>query len=277
MREVFDLGIALDPVRWNGGHHAVNQGSKACFERAKDGGLLHIRGHFTPVAGAQFEGGDEAAMLAFHGDIRPHDGADAEGFDVAAEDSAEEGGSDFGEDLGAEVAEDEGGDALVWIFGGVGGQGAELVGAEDFVVEGLFGFGGEEGGGVEGFEVSGDHHAHAVGDGLESAVEEDPGFAGGVEGGDDFGLEAEFDGEVAGPGLLGDPAVGAALDDEAALADGFDDAAETGGGFEEGDGQGGVELGELPGGGDAGDASADDGDAFWGGVQGISLDGCLVG
>ena len=178
-------------------------------------------------------------MLAFHGDVGCHDGADAEGFDVSAEDSAEEGGSNLGEDLRTKVAEDEGGDALVML----GGLGAQFVGAEDFVVEGLFGFGGEEGGGVEGVEVGRDHHAHAVGDGLESAVEEDPGFAGGVEGGDDFGLEAELDGEVAGPGLFGDPAVGAALDDEAALADGFDDAAETGGGFEEGHGEGGVELG----------------------------------
>ena len=46
-------------------------------------------------------------------------------------------------------------------------------------------------------------------------------------------FEAEFDGEFAGPGFFGDPGVGAALDGEAAFADGFDDAAEAVGGFKE--------------------------------------------
>ena len=69
---------------------------------------------------------------------------------------------------------------------------------------------------------------------MEGAVFEDVGSAGGVVGGDELVFEAEFDGEFAGPGLFGDPTVGAAFDGEASLADSFYDAAEARGGFEEG-------------------------------------------
>ncbi len=91
------------------------------------------------------------------------------------------------------------------------------------------------------------------------------GFARRVVGGDEFGLEAEFDCELAGPRLGGDPAVGAAFDGEAAFADGLDEAAEAVGGFEE-DGFDlravASEARELVRGGETGDASSDDGDAF---------------
>ena len=68
-----------------------------------------------------------------------------------------------------------------------------------------------------------------------------------------------------GPGLGGDPAVGTALDGEAAFADGLDEAAEAVRGLEQDGFDGGAGAGllrEFVGGGEAGDASSDDGDAL---------------
>ena len=74
-------------------------------------------------------------------------------------------------------------------------------------------------------------------------------------------FQAKLDGEVAGPGLFGDPAVGAAFQDEPVFAGGFDDAAKTVGGFVEVPIDIGAALAgefELVGSGEAGDAAADD-------------------
>ena len=146
-------------------------------------------------------------------------------------------------------------------FGGAGGFGA--VGGD--------GGRGEERRTFERGQIGGHHHVEAVGHGDEAAGgilrcgEEDVGLAGRVVGGDEFGFEAEFDGEFACPGLGGDPAIGAALDGEAAFADGFDEAAEAVGGFKQHGFDGCAVAGEareFVGGGEAGDASSDDGDAF---------------
>jgi hypothetical protein len=166
------------------------------------------------------------------------------------------------EDLWTEVAEDEVGDALVVLWRG----GLELVGAARLGGVRCAGGFAEEMRAFERGEVGGDHHAHAVGDGDEPAVTEDVGDAAGVVRRDKMLVHAEFAYELAGPGLFGDPAVWAALDDEAVALDGFDGAAEALGGLEE-DGVhvalGAVALGELPGGGDAGHAAAEDGNADW--------------
>ena len=203
-------------------------------------------------------------MGALHLDEGGQDGAGAEGADVAAEDTAEQRGGDAVEHFPAEVAEGEVGDGLV-----VRGEGGEQFGgACGFGAVGGDGGRGEERRAVEGFEVGGDHHVEAVGHGDETAGgmvrggEEDVGFAGGVVGGDEFGLEAKLDGEFAGPGLGADPAIGAGFDGEAAFADGFDEAAKAGGGFvEDGfDGHAAArEAREFEGGGEAGDSASDDG------------------
>ncbi len=148
--------------------------------------------------------------------------------DIAAEDSAEERRADLLQHLGAEVALDEVGYAFVFAWSG----GLQLCCSCRLVAIGLDGGCAEEVGVVECGEVGGDHHAHAVGHGAQLAVDEDVGLAGRILRGEKLVGEAEFDGEFAGPGFFGHPAVGAALYDEAALAYGFDDAAEAGGGFE---------------------------------------------
>ncbi len=115
--------------------------------------------------------------------------------DVAAEDAGEKRGGDLGEDFFAEVAVDEAGYGFV--FGGRGFFEAVAVG--DLGGIGGAGSGAEEGGVFERGEIFGDHHAHAVGDGLELAgyfpgrcLCRHPyiGFAGGVVGGDEVLLKA---------------------------------------------------------------------------------------
>ena len=128
---------------------------------------------------------------------------------------------------------------------------------------GALGFGGEQRGVFERAEVRGDHHAHAFGDGFELAVFDDVGDARAVVGGDELAFEAEFDGELAGPGFFADPGVGTAFKDKAVMGRSFDDAAEAVGGFVEMPVDVGAALAgefEFVGGGEAGDTSAEDGD-----------------
>src|ERR1035437_9223589 len=75
-------------------------------------------------------------------------------------------------------------------------------------------------------------------------------------------IEAEFNGEFAGPGFGGDPTVGAGFDGETSFADGFDEAAEPIRRFEQDRFDWRAVAGEaceFVGGGEAGDASSDDG------------------
>ena len=249
-------------MRRDGSDEAIDEGAEAGAESGEDSSC-RLR---VVSCGLRSKCSNEGAVGALHLDEGGQDGAGAEGADVAAEDAPEEWGRDAVEHFPAEVAEGEVGDGLVVLrrcgeeFGGAGGFGA--VGGD--------GCRGEERRAVEGVEVGGDHHVEAVGHGDQAAGgilrggEEDVGFARRVVGGDEFGLEAEFDCELAGPRLGGDPAVGAAFDGEAAFADGLDEAAEAVGGFEE-DGFDlravASEARELVGGGETGDASSDDGDA----------------
>jgi hypothetical protein len=216
------------------------------------------------VRGSRFEVRESAAMREPW--VRGQNGADAEGADVAAEDAAEKRRGDAVEHFPAEVAEGEVGDGLV-----VGRDGGEERGGA-----GGFGAVGGDGGfrkerrAVEGIEIRRDHHVEAVGHGYEAAGgmagggEEDVGAAGGVVGRDEFAGETEFGGKLRCPGLGGDPAVGAAFDGETSFADGFDEAAEAMRRFKENgfDGRARAgEAGEFAGGGEAGDASSDDGDS----------------
>jgi hypothetical protein len=210
--------------------------------------------------------GDEGAVGALHLNEGGQNGADAEGADVAAEDAAEKRRGDAVEHFPAEVAEGEVGDGLV-----VGRDGGEERGGA-----GGFGAVGGDGGfrkerrAVEGIEIRRDHHVEAVGHGYEAAGgmagggEEDVGAAGGVVGRDEFAGETEFGGKLRCPGLGGDPAVGAAFDGETSFADGFDEAAEAVRRFKENGFDGRARAGEareFAGGGEAGDASSDDGDS----------------
>lgn len=227
-------GVAADPRRRDVFDHSVDEALEAAAEGGEDGRRGGARD-------AGLESGDEGAVSALHGDELRHNGVDAEGFDVSAEDTREEGSGDAGEDLLAEVAAGEAGDAFV----GCGSDLFKLGGASEFIVKRLPGGGAEEGRAIDGVEVGGDHHAHAVGHGLEAIVEKDVGLAGVVVGGEEVGLQAELDREIAGPGLFGDPAVGATFDGEAIAVGGFNDAAETGRGFEEGSFDVGAGAGEL--------------------------------
>src|ERR1700676_4504452 len=89
--------------------------------------------------------------------------------------------------------------------------------------------------------------------------------AGCVGGGDEPLGQTELLGELSCPGLFCHPAVGAALDHEAALAGGLNDASEAPGGFKEAGfylGAVAGEPGEFIGCGDPGDSAADDCYAF---------------
>ena len=249
-------------MRRDGGDQAIDERAEAGAEGGED-----RRGSRFEVRGSR-QCGDEGAVFALHLDEGGQDGADAEGADVAAEDSAEERGGDAVEHFAAEVAEGEVGDGFVVRAGwrrGVRRRGRVRRGRRRWRAA------VKSGEPSSAAEVRGDHHVEAVGHGDEAAGgilrggEEDVGLARGVVGGDEFGLEAEFDGEFAGPGFGGDPAIGAGFDGEAAFADGFDEAAEAVGGFKQ-DGFDWCavagEAREFVGGGEAGDASSDDGDAF---------------
>ena len=249
-----DRGVAAKPGLRDGFDHGPDE----ALEAAAKGGEDRRRGD---ARGAGLKAGDQRAVGALHGNELRHDGLDAEGLDVSSKDTREQGSGDAGEDLRAEVAAGEASDALV----GFGCDALELGGACEFVVKGLLGGRAEEGRAVDRVEVGGDHHAHAVGHGLEAIRDQDVRLARVVIGREEIGLEAELDSEIAGPGLLGNPAVRSALNGEAFAVNSFNDSAETGRGFEEGRfdvGAGVGELSDLPSGGDAGDASTDDRDAW---------------
>ena len=153
------------------------------------------------------------------------------------------------------MAGDKGGDGFVRC----GSRLLEFFGAAGFGGVGLAGTVAEQVAGIEGSEVGGDHHAHAVGHGEELAAAKDIGDALGVVGLDDFVGEAEVFRDLAGPGFFGDPGVGAGFHDEAVVPDGLHDAAEAAGLLKQGEGEGGtfaLRLCEFVGGGEAGDASA---------------------
>ena len=80
--------------------------------------------------------------------------------------------------------------------------------------------------------------------GWSAVWEQNPDPAGVVVGRDKFVGKAEFGGKLARPRLGRDPAVGTALDREAAFADGFDESAETIRGFKQHrfDGRSGASL-----------------------------------
>ena len=96
--------------------------------------------------------------------------------------------------------------------------------------------------------------------GIELAFQEQIGSPMGVVGWDDLVFEAEFDGEFACPGFLGDPGIGAALDDEAILPVRFDNATEARRSFVENE-VGVAAPGEFVSGGDSAKTASDDGDA----------------
>ena len=189
--KVLHGGVEVDGAFGEGGGHAVDEGLGAGAQGGEDGVL-------GGAVGAVFclKGEDERAVFALHLDEGGHDGADGEGLDVASEDAGEQGCGEGLEDLVAEVAEDEVGYGFVWMVVGSGFKGvlAEFGGAVGFGVVGGDGFGGEERGVFEGGEVCGDHHAHAVGDGEELAVAQDPGDAAFVEGWGEFVRVAEGSG-----------------------------------------------------------------------------------
>ena len=118
-----------------------------------------------------------------------------------------------------------------------------------------------------GQDFRGDHEHQAVGHFDEAAAGQDVGLAVGVVGADELVAEAEGAAEIGGPGLFGDEGVGAGFDEASVDVFGAEDAAETRGRFVENVvdiGAGAAVLFEGEGGGEAGDASADDGDASHG-------------
>jgi hypothetical protein len=205
--------------------------------------------------------------LLFEGDHAGHDGGGAEAINVAAEDAGEERATEGAGDFFAEVSAEEVGDADVGRV--ISGEGAKFGGAGGFVEVGLAGSVVEQRIVEDGGLAGGDHHAHSVGEREQVAVAQQVGAANSVVRRDEVFAEAEFDGELAGPGLFGDPSVGTTFDGEGAAGGGdnfrLDDSAEARGGFKQREANGGaVALGEreLVGRGETADATSDDDDVF---------------
>ena len=134
---------------------------------------------------------------------------------------------------------------------------------KEFLRHAEFGGPGKKRGESGGQDFRGDHEHEAVGHGDEAAADEDVGFAIGVVGADELIAETERAAEVGGPGLFGDEGIGAGFDDAAVDVLGAEDAAELRGGFVENvfDCAGAAGFFEGEGGGESGDAAADDCDA----------------
>lgn len=213
-RDRRDLRIQMEPAGGNCRDETIDQYAQTAAQGRKDGGRAR--------RGLRLKSCDEGAVFALHRDEPRHDGLHAEMFDVPAQDTAQQRRGDAGQDLFAEVPPREAGDAFVL----EGGGGLEFLGAGEFGAVRLFGGCAEEAGAIERLKVGGDHHAHAVGHGIEAAIEEDVSLAGGVVGREEVVAQAELFDEMASPWFLGDPGVGAALDGEAMVVNCFDDAAE---------------------------------------------------
>jgi len=206
-------------------------------------------------------------VFALHLDEGGHDRAHAEAADVAAENSAQQRSGDAVEDFGAEVAKGEICDTLIVRRGG----GAEFRGSRRLGAVGRDGGFSEERRVVERSKIARHDHVEPVGHSDEAAGwmvrsrEQNPDPAGVVVGRDKLAGEAEFGSKFARPRLGRDPAIGAALDGEAAFADSVDQAAEAIRGFKQHrfDGRSGASLArDFVCGGEAGDSASEDGNSL---------------
>ncbi len=183
---------------------------------------------------------------------------DAEAVGVAGVDAADEGVDDALEHLVAEARADQLADRAV-ALGPVTGQFAGRVGRVVEVAAGdLDGLGRHQAAGGELVEVGG--HAEDVGLGQAPQGAPHPEVGGGLVGADQLVEQAQLLAEVDRPRHAGEEGVRAQLDGQAGEGLRLDLAAEAVARLEQDDLGLGV-LGQLVGGGEAGDAAADDDDA----------------
>ena len=202
-------------------------------------------------------GADETAVLGLHAAQGGEGREDAEALGVGVVDAGEQGLSEAVDELVAEAAAHESGEGFV--------AGILAGGDKEFGEDAGLRLEGKEGGAGDGAPAGGSEHHHAGRDGVEVGADGDEGAGGLAEGVDEAIAEAEFAHEIGGPGLAPQDGVGAVLDDEltaagSGLGGGEDFASPAGGGLEDGAGDGGLGVGKVPGGGEPGDAAADDGD-----------------
>jgi hypothetical protein len=239
--KVDDGGFGVDGVQETR-LEGIDEFLKSTKEREFGGGLFGDLGATTSFFGAEDLAFDEGSVFLFECVEFGEGFDDGEASGVAGVDASDEGVDGVVEEFLTESAEDKLGE----VFLDMGGGWAD----ERFAEELEFGGGGEEragdelergGGEGDGLGTSDDVAVSGVGAGVEAAVgEAEVADEGGDDGGGfEDGVGAEF-GEVA------------------VFVKRVDDAAEAWGGLVEGEGD--VMLVESEGGGEAGDAAADDGD-----------------